>query len=415
MRAVLHLAVLLPLLLVGLVVLVPIPTAEAAPVFFEQDFRGCTDGTSPPPGWTRSGSTSALIDECRNLESFPNINNGTLPGFGPIEGDTSFRIRRADFTCCPLGSHTNSFSTVSGEIVSFGFAFRYVNLGMIFLALSDGCDMGFILKINEAFGDGPGICADSDRTSPGLDSLFTRDAQFGNWVDTGIDLVEDTWYRFRFEANRTSNLYDAFMGAEGSNETLIASGRRSGSADDWNTLTITTRGGRIDVSDASDTPTFGAHTEVFLDWFFVGDLTIDPIPDTTVALCFPETAAEATALRATSDATTDVFWGLDGSPPIWLTIVPGTGDIRLFLMPFQGPPALGTVSITVKANVSSGQDTDTFNLTIEACDPLAWIREFGPAWVIFLAVVAVVFTLVLALWRGAKGVPLTGRRRRRRR
>ncbi len=385
----------LPLLLTALLLLVGLaaipPPAKAAPIFFEDDFRGCVDGTSPPPGWTVSGDQTGAVGECDDAEFFPNPQYAP----GPIDGADSFHILKASFSCCPIIRWESTTFSISGAAsLSFGFAFRYSFLGMAPIGLSDGCDGGFTIIIREGLASGPGICVDGDDPpNQDTDSLFALDDGVGTpgWVDTGINLVNNTWYLFRMDVDRPSNRYTLFL-----NDTLIST-RVSDPVDDYDNIKISARGTRLDL---------GQQTEFWLDWFFTDQVTVDPIPDQVASLC--GAGPEQTLLDAGTDATTDVIFGLD-APPSFLSVVPATGRVLFKLLPPEGPPPVGpTFPVNLTANVSTGEDFELFNVTFTACDPLGWIREFGPAWVVFLAVASFVVIILLTLWRGAKARP--GRR-----
>lgn len=357
------LAVAVPLLL--LIALVP-GTVEASPIFFEEDYRGCGDGNAPS-GWTHSNVGTGTIG-CDVDEHFPE----ERPGHGaPVtyNGTESFQQR---LTASLIDGWLSPTFSISGATTfSLGLAIRHE----AFPSSTFGGAFQF------TFRDGSTAAGGVGTRDTGV--LHTLDAS-SIWDPTFFTFALDTWYVVRFDIDRSSNDYAVFINGTQIDANGGAGGLRQ---------TMAPGGGAHDIDEVFiSTRSFG---KSWIDWVFTDQVTISAISSQIA------TSGSLFTFDAGTDASSDVIFGLSPPTPAFLSINLQSGIIT------GTPPSAGTFTVNVTANVSTGQDFLEFTLTVtDPVDPiLAWLQTFGPNWVIFLAVVVIIFFLVRELWRGARRSP----------
>ncbi len=283
--------------------------ALASPIYFEEDLSGCAAGASLTTiGWTHStvGTGTFLCDDD---EFFPDQSG--YPGQQSFNHSLTGTLND--------GWLSPTFSISGANTLSLGFAVRFASFGT---PGSGGWNFRGLDGI------GPSVpVVGFDVNDTGRVSILHSTG----FVFISFTVVLDTWYVVRFEVVRSALRYDTFI-----NGTL--------EDDDASILPGPTEIDRLFLSGS------GA-IDTFTDWIFTDQLTLEPIPDAGV---FTSTNV---SIAAVADASTDVIWDLSVSPS-FLSVNVQTGLIS------GVPTAAGTFPVTVTGNVSTGQDSESFVLTV---------------------------------------------------
>ncbi len=295
--------------------------AVASPIFFEEDFRGCGDGVSITTlGWTHDAVGVGTF-ACDNSEHFPEVE---------FNGTESFQHRTITGVIDTWTSPT--FSIGGASTFSLGFAVRFESFG----TSSFQGAFQFVFRDGGVAAGGFGI--------PGSGSADVGDIHTLNvnsiWDPTFFQLVLDTWYLIQFDINRGTDSYALSV-----NGTLIdANGPLGGTTQSMRPAAAAHDIDEVTVSGRSS-------SQAWIDWVFTDQLTLDPIPDAGVFV------STNVSIAAVPDASTDVIFGLSVAPS-FLSVNAQTGLIS------GTPTAGGVFPVTVTGNVSTGQDSESFVLTV---------------------------------------------------
>ncbi len=319
---------LLALLLIAGTGLYLAPPAEAAPIFLEEEFDDsvCEDEETPS-GWSAGGSGSLPTFFCDDVYSEPRPN--------------AIRLTKSDFTCCPIGQVTAPTFDISGATsYSIGVNFLYTFNAAQLEGSPTPCNGGIAVSFDDTDGgfSGGGVCIDAEA---GADELYISNGN-GGTISTSETLVNETWYEFRFDirTDAPNNDFDVYL-----NGTLIRAGVTLGSGtQDHDRLQIGLRGGRTDLF---------FHTEMWLDWIFIGTPTVTA----------PADVQQCTGAYLGDDPTVD-------SPYLTRTMTdaPSGFSIDSETGVISGSTLIAAVSvITLIATTSIGAASDTFTLTVISC------------------------------------------------
>ncbi len=297
--------------------------ALASPIYFEEDFRGCGDGVSITTlGWTHE-AVGAGTFACDNSEHFPDEVD--------FNGTESFQHRLVTSTIDRWGSPV--FSISGASTLSLGLAVRFE----AFPASTFGGAFQFTFRDGGVVAGGIGVPGSGGDAG----DIHTVN-NVGTWENTFFQLVLDTWYLIEFDINRGTDRYGLLV-----NGTVIdANGPLGGT-----TQSMAPPGGPHDIDSVAISDRSSG--QAWIDWIFTDQLTLDFIADTEIR------TSSTVSISATPDASTDVIWDLSVAPS-FLSISALTGLIT------GTPTDAGVFSVTVTGNVSTGQASRSFILTVVA-------------------------------------------------